>query len=81
MRIVSPLIMSLDPPCHLDLSCLALKTVSFDRLGFGPRHTRVVAEQKADADPGGPVKRTEELWCLLTALDTLIFCLAVAVIK
>jgi len=41
----------------------------------------VVAEQKADADPDGPVKRTEELWYLLTALDTLIFCLAVAVIK
>jgi len=29
----------------------------------------------------GPVKGTEELWYLLTALDTLIFCLAVAVIK
>jgi hypothetical protein len=29
----------------------------------------------------GPVKGTEELWYLLTALDALIFCLAVAVIK
>ena len=38
-------------------------------------------EQKADADLLGPVKGTEELWDLLTALDTLIFCLAVAVIK
>jgi hypothetical protein len=39
-------------------------------------------EQNAEADPDlGPVKGTEELWYLLTALDTLIFCLAVAVIK
>jgi hypothetical protein len=39
-------------------------------------------DQKADADLDlGPVKGTEELWYLLTALDTLIFCLAVAVIK
>lgn len=39
-------------------------------------------EQKADADLNlEPVKGTEELWYLLTALDTLIFCLAVAVIK
>jgi hypothetical protein len=39
-------------------------------------------EQKTDADLDlGPVKGTEELWYLLTALDTLIFCLAVAVIK
>jgi hypothetical protein len=39
-------------------------------------------EQKADADPDlGPVKGTEELWYLLTALDALIFCLAVAVVK
>jgi hypothetical protein len=39
-------------------------------------------EQKADADLDlGPVKGTEELWYLLTALDALIFCLAVAVIK
>ncbi len=39
-------------------------------------------EQKADAELDlGPVKGTEELWYLLTALDTLIFCLAVAVIK
>jgi hypothetical protein len=39
-------------------------------------------EQKADTDLDlGPVKRTEELWYLLTALDTLIFSLAVAVIK
>jgi hypothetical protein len=38
-------------------------------------------EQKADADLMGPVKGIEELWYLLTALDTLIFCLAVAVIK
>ena len=39
-------------------------------------------EQKPDADLNlGPVKGTEELWYLLTALDTLIFCLAVAVIK
>jgi hypothetical protein len=39
-------------------------------------------EQKADADLDlEPVKGTEELWYLLTALDTLIFCLAVAVIK
>ena len=29
----------------------------------------------------GPVKGTEELWYLLTALDTLIFCMSVAVIK
>jgi hypothetical protein len=38
-------------------------------------------EQKADADLTGPIKGIEELWYLLTALDTLIFCLAVAVIK
>src|ERR1700735_1792589 len=39
-------------------------------------------EQKADAELDlGPVKGTEELWFLLTALDTLIFCLAIAVIK
>lgn len=39
-------------------------------------------EQKGDADLDlGPVKGTEELWYLLTALDTLIFCMAVAVIK
>jgi hypothetical protein len=39
-------------------------------------------EQKAEADLGlEPVKGTEELWYLLTALDALIFCLAVAVIK
>ena len=39
-------------------------------------------EQKADAELDlGPVKGTEELWYLLTALDTLIFCMAVAVIK
>jgi hypothetical protein len=42
----------------------------------------VAQEQKADADLNlEPVKGTEELWYLLTALDTLIFCLAVAVIK
>lgn len=39
-------------------------------------------EQKADAELNlEAVKGTEELWYLLTALDTLIFCLAVAVIK
>jgi hypothetical protein len=39
-------------------------------------------EEKANADLDlEPVKGTEELWYLLTALDTLIFCLAVAVIK
>jgi hypothetical protein len=39
-------------------------------------------EQKAGAELDlGPVKGTEELWYLLTALDTLIFCLAVEVIK
>ena len=38
-------------------------------------------EQKPSADPAQPVKGTEELWYLLTALDTLIFTLAVAVIK
>ena len=38
-------------------------------------------EQKADADLMGPIKGIEELWYLLTALDTLIFCLAVAVMK
>jgi hypothetical protein len=39
-------------------------------------------EQKAGADLDfDPVKGTEELWYLLTALDALIFCLAVAVIK
>ena len=39
-------------------------------------------EQKAAADLDLElVKGTEELWYLLTALDTLIFCLAVAVIK
>jgi hypothetical protein len=39
-------------------------------------------EQKSDADLNlEPVKGTEELWYLLTALDALIFCLAVAVIK
>ena len=44
--------------------------------------TAAAQEQKADADLDlGPVKGTEELWYLLTALDTLIFCLAIAVIK
>jgi hypothetical protein len=44
--------------------------------------TAAAQEQKADADLDlGPVKGTEELWFILTALDTLIFCLAVAVIK
>ena len=39
-------------------------------------------EQKADAELDlAPVKGTEELWYLLTALDTLIFCMSVAVIK
>jgi hypothetical protein len=39
-------------------------------------------EQKAEGELDlGPVKGTEELWYLLTALDTLIFCLAIAVIK
>lgn len=39
-------------------------------------------EQKADAELDvGPVKGTEELWYILTALDALIFCMAVAVIK
>jgi hypothetical protein len=39
-------------------------------------------EPKVDAELDlGPVKGTEELWYLLTALDTLIFCLAVAVIN
>lgn len=38
-------------------------------------------EQKAVADLAEPVKGTEELWYLLTALDTLIFTLAVAVLK
>lgn len=39
-------------------------------------------DQKTDADLDlGPVKGTEELWFLLTALDALIFDLAVAVIK
>ena len=38
-------------------------------------------DQKAEPDLLAPVKGTEELWYLLTALDTLIFCLAVAVIK
>jgi hypothetical protein len=39
-------------------------------------------EQKTDGELDlGPVKGTEELWYLLTALDALIFCLAVAVIK
>jgi hypothetical protein len=39
-------------------------------------------EQKADAELDvGPVKGTEELWYILTALDALIFSMAVAVIK
>ena len=39
-------------------------------------------EPKVDAELDlGPVEGTEELWYLLTALDTLIFGLAVAVIK
>jgi hypothetical protein len=39
-------------------------------------------EQKAEAELDlGPIKGTEELWYLLTALDALIFCMAVAVIK
>src|ERR1700733_7036185 len=39
-------------------------------------------EEKADAELAlGSVKGTEELLYLLTALDTLIFCMAVAVIK
>ena len=44
--------------------------------------TAAAQEQKADADLDlGPVKGTEELWRLLTALDTLIFSMAIAVIK
>ena len=39
-------------------------------------------EQKTESELDlGPVKGIEELWYLLTALDTLIFSLAVAVIK
>jgi hypothetical protein len=39
-------------------------------------------ERKAEAELDlGPVKGTEELWYLLTALDALIFSMAVAVIK
>jgi hypothetical protein len=39
-------------------------------------------EQRPDAESDlGPVKGIEELWYLLTALDTMVFCLAVAVIK
>jgi hypothetical protein len=39
-------------------------------------------EQKAESELDlGPIKGIEELWYLLTALDTLIFSLAVAVIK
>jgi len=39
-------------------------------------------EQKADTNLDlEPVKGAEELWYLLTALDALIFCMAVAVIK
>jgi hypothetical protein len=39
-------------------------------------------EQNADGDLDlAPVKGPEELWYLLTALDSLIFCLAVGVIK
>ena len=42
----------------------------------------IAEEQKADAELDlGPVRGTEELWYLLTALDALIFCMAVAVIK
>ncbi len=42
----------------------------------------VAQEQKTNTDLDlEPVKGTEELWYLLTALDALIFCLAVAVIK
>jgi hypothetical protein len=43
---------------------------------------RKAQDQKADADLDlGPDKGTEELWYLLTALDALIFDLAIAVIK
>jgi hypothetical protein len=50
--------------------------------GQRPPRPSAAQEQKADADLDlGPVKGTEELWYLLTALDALIFCLAVAVIK
>ena len=67
--------------------CRAPKTVSFDgasfrsrQLGGRPRAEGPRAEGRRRIGPG-PVKGTEELWFLLTALDTLIFCLAIAVIK
>ena len=42
----------------------------------------IAEEQKADAELDlRPVRGTEELRYLLTALDALIFCMAVAVIK
>jgi hypothetical protein len=60
----------------------APKTVLLTGLASVLAAAAVAQEQKADSDLDlGPVKGTEELWYLLTALDTLIFCLAVAVIK
>jgi hypothetical protein len=51
-------------------------------VGSAAAQEQKAQEQKADAELDlGPVKGTEELWFLLTALDTLIFCLAIAVIK
>jgi hypothetical protein len=51
-------------------------------LGLALVTSAAAQEQKADAELDlGPVKGTEELWYLLTALDTLIFSLAIAVIK
>jgi hypothetical protein len=42
--------------------------------------TSATAQQSDDGDIA-PVKGSEELWYLITALDALIFCMAVAVIK
>ena len=57
-----------------------MQAVSLTGLASAVVTSAAAQEQKADADLDldlGPVKGTEELWYLLTALDTLIVSLAV----
>ncbi len=52
--------------------------------GFASVLTKSAAAQEQNADANSnlaPVKGTEELWYLQTALDCLIFCMAVGVVK
>lgn len=59
-----------------------LTGLAFTAVGSAAAQDKNGEDQASGADLNlGPVKGTEELWYLLTALDALIFALAVAVIK